>query len=78
VIQLRIKESGTLIGQISEEELQFLIDNLEEEWEEDRDYYLNQTMLNALKAKPDAPQRLLEMLDKAAGGGDIEVEWSRK
>lgn len=78
MIQLRIKDSGTLIGTITEEELQFLIDNLEEEWEEDRDYYLNQTMLDILKNKPDAPERLMEMLEKAAGGGDIEVEWSRK
>jgi hypothetical protein len=77
VIQLRIKDSGTLLGTISEEDLKFLIDNLEEEWEEDRDYYLNQTMLQTLKSKG-ASELLMEMLEKAADGGDIEVEWSRK
>ena len=29
------------VGELSEDELDFLIDNLEEEWSDDRDYYIN-------------------------------------
>ena len=35
MIQLRDKASGELLGSISEEDLQFLVDNLEEEWEDE-------------------------------------------
>jgi len=77
MIQLREKESGRLLGSISETDLQFLIDNLEEEWEEDQDYYLNQPTLEMLKSRG-APASLAELLEKAMGGKDIEIEWSRK
>ena len=49
MIQLKNKETGSLIGSISQDDLQFLIDNLEEEWEEDTDYYLNRATLDMLK-----------------------------
>ncbi len=51
MIRLRIKETGTELGSITEEDLQFLIDNLEEEWEEDQDYYLNRQTLEMLKGR---------------------------
>ena len=51
MIQLRDKENGVTLGTISEEGLQFLIDNLEEEWAEDTDYYLNRTTFEMLKNK---------------------------
>ena len=34
------------IGELSEEQLDVLVDNLEEEWTEDRDYYLNKMMID--------------------------------
>lgn len=77
MIQLKNKETGSLLGSITEEELQFLIDNLEEEWEEDTDYYLNRTTLEMLMDRG-ASQSLLEILERAMGDrDDIEIEWSR-
>lgn len=75
MIQLRDKETGSLLGSITEEELQFLIDNLEEEWEGDNDYYLNRTTIDLLKENG-ADERLIELLESALGDReDCEIEW---
>lgn len=77
MIELRDKATGSILGSISEEELQFLIDQLEEESEEDTDYYLNRTTFELLKSR-DASQHLIELLEQAMGSRDeIEIEWSR-
>lgn len=77
MIELKDKDTGTVLGTLSEQDLQFLIDNLEEEFEEDKDYYLNRTILEMLKDR-DAPPTLVELLDRALGErGEVEVEWSR-
>ena len=78
MIRLRNKETGTEVGSITEEDLQFLIDNLEEEWEEDKDYYLNRQTLEMLEGRG-ISAALARMLDQAIGDGDdVEVEWSRE
>jgi hypothetical protein len=78
VIELRDKQTGTFLGHISEEQLQFLIDQLEEEWEEDMDYYINPATLQMFEAKG-IDQDFLEMLRKGLGNRDsMEIEWSRK
>ena len=77
MIQLRDKENGVILGTISEEGLQFLIDNLEEEWAEDTDYYLNRTTFEMLKNKG-ASQSLLDILEPVfKAREDIEIEWFR-
>jgi hypothetical protein len=77
MIQLSNKENGAPLGTISEEDLQFLIDNLEEEWAEDTDYYLNRTTFEMLKNKG-AGQSLLDILEPVfKEREDIEIEWSR-
>ena len=76
MIQLRDKETGSVLGPISEEDLQFLIDNLVEEWAEDTDYYLNRTTLDMLKSRG-ASESLIELIEKAMGDkDDIEIQWS--
>lgn len=77
MIQLRDKETGSLLGSISEEDLQFLIDHLEEEYDEDTDYYLNRATLDMLK-KEGANDALIALLESALGDReDVEIEWSR-
>ena len=39
------KDTGAWLGTITEEQLQFLIDQLEEESSEDQDYYINEATL---------------------------------
>jgi len=77
MIKLRDKKTGSVLGQISDDDLQFLIDNLEEEWEGDSDYYLNRTIIDMLK-ESGADKSLLELLDKALGDReDVEIVWEK-
>jgi hypothetical protein len=77
MIQLRDKENGQSLGTISEEDLQFLIDQLEEESLDDKDYYLHRVTLEVLKEKG-ASQALMDVLTKALGDrDDMEFEWSK-
>jgi processive 1,2-diacylglycerol beta-glucosyltransferase len=62
-------------GEITEDQLDFLIDNLEEEWSDDRDYFLNREMVNAL-AQKGADAALLALLQTAMGDKDeIDILW---
>src|SRR5207249_4463765 len=47
MIQLYDKETGASLGAITEEQLQFLADQLEEESPQDQDYYINEPTLDA-------------------------------
>ena len=77
MIQLQDKQSGSVLGSISEDDLQFLIDNLEEESEDDVDYYLNRSTLEVFKEKG-ISSTLLSVLENALGDReDVEIEWSR-
>jgi processive 1,2-diacylglycerol beta-glucosyltransferase len=63
------------VGEVSEDDLDFLIDNLEEEWSDDQDYYVNEAMVDAL-AQKGANAALTDMLKKALGGDeDVEILW---
>lgn len=77
MVQLKDKGTGSLLGEITEEELQFLIDNLEEESKDDRDYFLTRATLDLLKSKG-ASESLMNLLEQGMGDkGEIEVEWSK-
>ena len=75
MIQLRDKDSGEVLGSITEDDLQFLIDNLEEESEDDTDYYINRSTLEIFKEKG-TNETLIEILENALGDrDDMEIEW---
>ena len=77
MINLLEKKTGSLLGQISDDDLQFLIDNLEEEWEGDTDYYLNRTIIDMLK-ESGADKSLLALLEGALGSReDVEIVWEK-
>jgi len=77
MITLRDKDSGLRLGTISETDLQFLSDNLEEEWAEDKDYYLNRTTFEMLKSQG-ASKALLSILAPVfEAREEIEIEWLR-
>ena len=56
-----------VLGTITEKQLDFLIDNLEEDFEEDEEYLLNSGTLDFLKDQ-NADQNLIAMLEKALAG----------
>lgn len=78
MITLHDKETGAFVGEITEEELQFLFDELEEESPEDKDYYLNRDELEVLEEEG-ADEALVAMLRKALGNREaMEIEWTRE
>ena len=77
MIRLKNKENGAEIGSISEEQLRFLIDQLVEEDDEDRDYYINPRTLDMFEERG-GDAALVRMLREAMGDRpDLEIEWER-
>jgi hypothetical protein len=67
--------SKELLGEISQEQLDQLIDLLEEEDEEDRDYYIDRDTLDGLRDNNCDPG-LLSLLEKSLGDQeDMDVHW---
>ena len=63
------------VGELSDEQLDVLVDNLEEEWPEDRDYFINRPMLDMLKQRGADPG-LLRMLTQALGNREeVDILW---
>ncbi len=77
MVQLYDKESGARIGAIGDEQMQFLIDQLEEESEKDDDYYINRATLEMFEQRGADPA-LVKLLSAALGSReDMEIRWSR-
>lgn len=79
MINLYDADSGALVGTITEAQLAFLIDSMEEESDDDQDYYVDENNLDYLEARG-ADKALLALLRSALGGkkGDATVRWSRE
>ena len=74
-IQLLDKESGEPIGEITRKQLDFLIDQLEEESQDDRDYYINRPTIDMLDEEHGETE-LVELLREALGNRDeMEIRW---
>ena len=77
MVTLRDKETGKLLGSISDEDLQFLIDELEEESREDADYFIDEDTI-AMLEEDGAPDSLTSLLRAALEGRDgLDIQWSR-
>lgn len=69
-------DTGETIGQINETQLQFLVDMLEEEDEEDQDYFIDQDTLELFSDNKCDPELLL-MLENAIEDGEegVDIAW---
>ena len=77
MINLREKGTDKPLGQISEEQLQYLIDHLEEEWLEDQDYAITPLLLQVFEEQGADPA-LVSLLRNALGSrAEMEIVWSR-
>jgi hypothetical protein len=77
MITIYDEASGTVYGTITEEQLKFLIGELEEESLEDTDYYISQATLDMFEMDGADPE-LLALLRKALGKReDMDIRWSR-
>ena len=78
MIKLYEKDTGVFLGTITEAQLQFLIDQLEEESAEDTDYYINQATIDLFE-ETGADADLLALLRQTLGTReDIEIQWVRE
>ena len=78
MITLYNEETGTTLGEITEEQLEFLEEELVEEGEEDPDYFIDLDTVDML-AQRGADPALLALLRQAIGHGDgIEITWSEE
>jgi processive 1,2-diacylglycerol beta-glucosyltransferase len=77
MVKLYDKDTGAWLGTITEEQLQFLMDQLEEESSEDRDYYINDATLESFEEEGADPA-LIKVLRAALNGRtEMEIRWSR-
>jgi hypothetical protein len=68
-------DTGNDIGTVTDAQLAFLVEQLEEEHEEDQDYYIDRDTLELLSDNGADPE-LLAMLEKAIGQDDsMNIAW---
>jgi len=78
MIKLHDKETGTFIGELEDEQLQFLIDELEEEGLTDQDYYVSQDLLDLFEDLG-GDKDLIKLLRNALGEREgMDVIWSQE
>lgn len=77
MIKLFNKETNQFIGEITETQLQFLIDNLEEESGNDVDYYINIPTIESFQENGAEPG-LIDVLKKGLGSNeDMEIRYEK-
>ena len=78
MIDLFLKDSARQIGTITETELQFLVDSLEETSTDDQDYFIDQATIDLL-ADGRATDHLVSLLKAAVGSSDgVEIRWKKR
>lgn len=69
------KSSGAVLGNISEVDLQFLVDHLEEESSRDTDYFIDQATVDLLE-EAGGSAALVSLLRSAVGSSEgIDIGW---
>jgi hypothetical protein len=75
MITLSLKDSGELLGEIDEADLQMLVDQLEEEDEGDTDYYISPMTIEMLE-RSGASAKLVSILRRAVGDSEgADIVW---
>jgi len=77
MINLYEKDTNKPIGQISEAQLQYLIDHLEEEGSEDQDYAVTPLLLEYFEGLGADPTLISLLKDALGGREEIEIVWSK-
>ena len=78
MIDLYDDATNVLIGSMTEADLKVLQDALEEETEDDQDYYIDQATLDVL-GDGRATEHLMGLLRKALGTAEgVDIRWQRR
>ncbi len=77
MVEIFDKKTGRLLGTLTDDQFQFLVDQLEEESSDDDDYYINRATVDILEEQGAEPA-LVTLLRQALGDGDeVEIRWQR-
>jgi hypothetical protein len=75
MIALSLKDDGTFLGEIEEADLQLMMDQLEEESENDTDYYVTPLTVDLLEESGASPE-FVQILREAVGDSEgVEIAW---
>jgi hypothetical protein len=78
MIDLYDDTTGELLGPITEADLKVLMDALEEESMEDRDYFIDAATIDVI-ADGRATEHLVALLRRALGTSDgVDIRWERR
>ena len=78
MIDIYNNDTNELIGTITEADLKVLVDALEEESEDDQDYYIDAATIDVI-GDGQATEHLLGVLRKALGTADaVDIRWQRR
>jgi hypothetical protein len=74
-IRIYDKDSGALLGDIEQEDLQVMIDAFEEESSTDQDYFVDAQTIDIVH-RAGASDRLLHLLREIVGTSDgVDIRW---
>lgn len=77
MITLSLKGTTAVLGTIDESDLQFMIDQLEEEFDEDTDYFISSATVEMLQDNG-ASDALVRILKDAVGSSEgVDINWKR-
>ena len=75
MIDIYNNDTNELIGTITEADLKVLVDHLEEESEDDQDYYIDAATIDVI-GDGQATEHLLMILRKALGTAEsVDIRW---
>ncbi len=77
MINLYNKETGVLIGEISDTQLRFLVDELVEDSLEDMDYYLSVPTVDMLEVDGADPALIALLRQALDDHGEVDIIWRR-
>jgi hypothetical protein len=77
VIKIYNKATNEFLGRITESELQFLVDHLEEESLRDTDYYILRETVEQFPQQGASPKLMEVLRGGLRGDNAIEIRWER-
>ncbi len=74
---IRLVDTKEIIGTVTDEELDEIIDALEEETEDDQDYYVDANTLDYMEGLNVSANVLALLKTALAGKESIDIEWDK-
>jgi hypothetical protein len=76
-VSITNKATGIVLGKISDEDFQFMVDQLEEESSSDTDYYIDQQTVNMLEGAGGAASLITFLRNIVTADAGVDIAWQR-